>query len=101
MLHWFESYLSNRKQIIKINNNKSGPIVNNFGVPQGSILGPLLFILYINDLGNVLEKCKIYLFADDTLIYYTDNDFNQLVATVNLELSQLLVQIVYTTLLKN
>ena len=83
----FESYLSNRKQIIKINNNKSGPIVNNFGVPQGSVLGPLLFILYINDLGNVLEKCKIHLFADDTLIYYADNDFNQLVETVNLELS--------------
>lgn len=68
-LKWFESYLGNRVQITKVNGTTSDEIENGFGVPQGSILGALLFILYINDMPTTLEKCEIVLYADDTLIY--------------------------------
>lgn len=89
VLSWIESYITNRYQITKLNGKLSEPILNNFGVPQGSVLGPLLFILYINDLGNVLSKCKIHLFADDTLIYYDNTNFEEMIGTVNLELKLL------------
>lgn len=68
-LKWFKSYLANRKQMVKLNNIKSSSIDNEYGVPQGSILGALLFIIYINDMPNVLQKCEIILYADDTLIF--------------------------------
>lgn len=68
-LRWFESYLENRKQITKFNNVKSPSINNEFGVPQGSILGALLFVIYINDMPHVLKECEIVLYADDTLIF--------------------------------
>ena len=48
-------------------------IINNFGVPQGSILVAFLFIIYINDMPSILEKCKLILYADDTLIYTIAN----------------------------
>ena len=63
-----ESYLSNRFQLTKFNNIYSKPAEVTMGVPQGSILGPLLFIVYINDLSNVTDDAKFYFFADDTAI---------------------------------
>lgn len=68
-LEWFKSYLDNRQQTTKVNGMKSDGLKNEFGVPQGSILGALLFIIYINDMPNIVQKCKIVLYADDTLIY--------------------------------
>jgi retron-type reverse transcriptase len=66
---WFQNYLSDRLQTAYINDTKSTslPVIN--GVPQGSILGPLLFILYINDLPNCLQTCYANMYADDTTIY--------------------------------
>jgi len=72
VLSWFKSYLENRSQRVKLNGILSDPIAVNLGVPQGSVLGPLLFLLYINDLTKtVCGKCVIRLFADDALIYTT------------------------------
>jgi hypothetical protein len=72
VLNWFKSYLRNRSQRVKFNGVLSTPINVDLGVPQGSVLGPLLFLLYINDIIEAInDKCAIRLFADDALIYTT------------------------------
>ena len=67
-ISWFRSYLVNRKQSTRLNGVLSDPLLMNSGVPQGSILGPLLFICYINDLPNCLHDGSAYIYADDTAI---------------------------------
>jgi len=87
-LLWFKNYLSGRKQFVNLNNCNSSLLDILFGVPQGSILGPLLFLLYINDLpncSNLISK----LFADDTAIIASDDDINQLIRTVNDEFQKI------------
>ena len=74
VIDWFRCYLYNRRQTVKIDNDVSGEIDVLHGVPQGSKLGPLLFILYVNDIVKIVDKCKIHLFADDTLIYILGNN---------------------------
>ena len=62
---WFESYLLNRYQCVKINNSLSHlPVLS--GIPQESILGPLLFLIYVNDIPDIFKFCLLFLFADDT-----------------------------------
>ena len=89
LLDWFESYLNGRQQYVSINGVPSGLKPISCGVPQGSVLGPLLFLLYINDLPNVSEKLKFFLFADDTNIYYESGDLHDLESVINQEIKHL------------
>ena len=83
MLSWFQSYLSNRKQYVSINGEQSESNEINCGVPQGSVIGPLLFLIYINDLPNISDVLKFYLYADDTNIYYESNSLQIFEKTIN------------------
>jgi hypothetical protein len=85
-LRWFESYLNNRVQQCLINGQLSSPKKIICGVPQGSILGPLLFLLYINDMPDSLSHLTPSLYADDTEIYASSNDCADLVDKVNIDL---------------
>ena len=73
-LNWFSNYLSGCKQRVVIDGVASEWTLVKVGVPQGSILGPLLFVLFINHLADVVEFSKTNLYADDTAIYLDDND---------------------------
>ena len=88
-MNWLNSYLSNRKQYVNINNIDSNFLDVLCGVPQGSILGPKLFILYINDLCNVSSVLKFILFADDTNIFFTGNDVKSMSKTISVKLNKL------------
>ena len=87
-LEWVKSYFSERKQSVEFNNVRSSPQGISCGVPQGSILGPLFFILCVNDLNNASILDAI-LFADDTNLFISLNDPVYLVNTLNRELSKL------------
>ena len=88
-LKWFESYLTDRKQFVYFNGVSSDTLSISCGVPQGSVLGPLLFLLYINDLPNISSKLSLFLFADDTNIYYESKNLEEIEKTVNAELKLL------------
>ena len=78
-LQWFQSYLADRKMYVKFNGSKSNVVDSgDFGVPQGSVLGPLCFIMATNDLAMALRKSNCILFADDTTVYVTDKNLRQL-----------------------
>lgn len=84
---WFASYLVGRQQTTQIGpKNISKKEVVLSGVPQGSVQGPLLFLIYINDISNSSYKLKFYLFADDTNLLYADKNLKSLESTVNAEI---------------
>ena len=83
---WFESYLTNRDQCVQIGNHSSGILNINYGVPQGSVLGPLLFLVYINDIAINYNILNFQLFADDTCIFYSHKNMKTLETTLNNEL---------------
>lgn len=85
-LQWFQSYITGRKQRTCCENELSSELPVTHGVPQGSILGPLLFVVYINDLPNVLESCCASLYADDTVIYCYGSSSQELSEKLNQDL---------------
>ena len=88
VLEWFTSYMANRTQTTHIDNDHISSKKNSVTeVPQGSVLGPLLFLIYINDIYLCSNKLGFYLFADDTNLLYADNDLKTLETVVNNELN--------------
>ena len=88
-LAWFKSYLSNRKQFAGVNGADSKIEEIDIGVPQGSCLGPLLFLVYINDLPIAIKNSKTSMYADDTSIYRCSKDMPQLNKEINEDLEKL------------
>ena len=88
-LPWLIDYLHNRKQYVCINkiNSKLAPIT--CGVPHGSILGPLLFLIFINDIVNTSKITEIIIFADDTNLFFKDSNLDNLILKINKELNNI------------
>ena len=86
---WFRSYLSGRKQFCRVNGIDSEIGDLETGVPQGSCLGPLLFLIYINDLPQAVQDSVVSMYADDTNLCYKSADIIQLYETINKDLSKL------------
>ena len=88
-LSWFQSYLCERKHFIQYKSHNSVTSSITCGVPQGSVLGPLLFIIYTNDLPNCLKHAKCILFADDTTVYLSSPNLSKLYDSLNYDLNNL------------
>ena len=71
---WFTDYLFHRKMRVNYKGTLSTPIPIHCGIPQGSILGPLLFLLHFNELSSLLKSCKMIMYVDDTVLYYSQKD---------------------------
>ena len=89
LLNWFKNYLSERKLIVRVAEEDSLPKDVNMGVPQGSNLGPLLYIIYVNFMFNIFENCKVYMFADDTVILTSHKDLDKAVSQMQKKFNQM------------
>jgi hypothetical protein len=85
-LQWFKSYLTNRVQYVEVNGTQSTSLPINIGVPQGSILGPLLFLVYINDMSKCSDKLSFVHFADDTTVFLSGVNVADIIPAINREL---------------
>ena len=86
--NWFDSFLSNRNQVTCCGRAQSDPDIVSVVAAQGSILGPLLFIIYMNDLPNVLKSCSVTLYADDTVLYFSSKLISEIETKMNSDLRQ-------------
>ena len=86
---WFKSYLENRYQFVLILGYNSPCLKLQYGVPQGSVLGPLLFLLYINDLHKAIKYSTVFHFADDTNLLRIDDTFHEVQSRMNKDLKRL------------
>ena len=86
-VEWFRSYLSHRSQCVTIGSFQSDFVEISCGVPQGSILGPQLFLLYINDMIVSTTNCKLSLYADDSALIFSHTDPAVIASTLSNELS--------------
>ena len=96
--NWFKSYLSNRKQYVNWHGSNSKIETVSCGVPQGSILGHLLFTLYVNDLSKVSNKIVSILFADGTTILFERHNNHSIVISLNYKLGKLIIWLNANTL---
>ena len=81
--------MPNRKQFIKLNNENTNLEIIRCGIPQGSILGPLLFLIFVNDLQKSTKFLDPIMFADDTNLFYSNKDINNLFKIANEELNEI------------
>ena len=89
VIKWIESYLTLRKQRVYANDTYSSFQTINQGVPQGSVLGPLFYIIYANDLVDVVKNCKVVMYADDTVLYTANKNFEKSVIEMQSDMSSL------------
>ena len=89
-IQWFNSYLSNRSQSVCTNGTVSDPEPILQGVPQGSVLGPFLFIIYVNDLPSIVKYCCVEMYADDTLLYFASSSVNSIESNLSADLANVI-----------
>lgn len=89
VLEWFSSYLKGRRQVVRVGSGISCSLDITSGVPQGSTLGPILFLIYVNDLLQIKISGRIYSFADDTSVLFTAKSKSELITKINKDLRKL------------
>ena len=89
LLNWLKNYLKERQQYTAVNGSTSEMILISFGIPQGSVLGPTLFTLFMNDLPSSVSSGSVYMFADDTTVYCISGRAQKSIAKLNSALREL------------
>ena len=87
--NWFKSFLSNRKQFVSVNGYNSDLIPVDSGVPEGFVLGQVLFLIYMNNLYKTIQYCKVHHFANDTNLFHTSKSVKNLNRLVNRDMKHL------------